>query len=106
MSVAAASASTKPETPDTERLSWRVAHPDKFACAGQPPNARHPLRGIGLEASRSRQRRGRAGALAFPFVVFAQARLVLLQLRLQFGESLLATDADVFAHACGVERPG
>jgi hypothetical protein len=83
-----------------------VTHAHKFAASGQAPNAPHPLRGIGLAASRSRQSLGRARALAFPLVVFAQARLVLLQLRLQFGEGLLATGADVFARACGVERSG
>ena len=50
--------------------------------------------------------RGRARPLAFPFVILAQARLVLFHLRLHFTERLFATGARVRPGARGVQRPG
>ena len=45
---------------------------------------------------------GFGALLALPLVVVAQARLVFLYLRFQFGEGLLAGGADVFAGAGGM----
>src|ERR1700722_1618575 len=56
--------------------------------------------------ARLRECRSRTRALALPFVVFTQDRLVLLDLRLQFAEGLLATGANVFARSGGVECSG
>jgi len=44
--------------------------------------------------------------LAFPFVIFAQAGLVLLHLDLKLGKCFFAGCADVVADAGGVQRAG
>jgi len=47
---------------------------------------------------------GFGALLALPLVVVAQARLVFLYLRFQFGEGLLAGGANVLAGARGMHR--
>jgi len=46
------------------------------------------------------------GAAALPFVIFAEAALVLLYLRFDFGEGFLADGAKVFIAGRGVKRAG
>src|SRR5580692_5205975 len=80
-----------------------VRHTCSCHCAPDASSERGETRERFWVASLRKRWRG-ARALALPFVVFAQQRLVLLHLRFQFAESLLATGANIVASAGGMKH--